>query len=44
MFAVQAALQLSFLAQLVGVCTFGDVESFAHVFKICTDECRCCPD
>ena len=44
MFAVQTALQLSFLAQLVGVCSFGDVKRFAHVFEICTDECRCCPD
>ncbi len=43
-FAVQTALQLSFLAQLVGMCTFGDVERFAHVFEMCTDECRCCPD
>ncbi len=33
-----------FLVQLVGVCTFGDVERFAHVFEMCTDECRCCPD
>ncbi len=43
-FAVQTALQLSFLAQLVGVYTFGDFERFAHVFEMCTDECRCCPD
>ena len=23
---------------------FGDVELFAHVFEVCADECRCCPD